>query len=147
MDGNGIFHPNQFGIASHLGVLLDISTIGVAKSFLNHGQFQKPYLAQLNQKLEEAVTAYCATRTSISSGCALVKCYDQSEDRVLMVAMRKRDPARRKNIYVSPGHRVSIEACIAIVTTCCKVRVPEPIRLADHLSKQSLTAVDAAKQS
>ncbi|KAG0483256.1 hypothetical protein HPP92_011340 [Vanilla planifolia] len=50
------------------------------------------------------------------------------------VAMRS-SPGSLKPIYVSPGHRISVESSIRFVKLCCKFRVPEPVRQADIRSK------------
>ncbi len=108
-DGQGIAHPMGLGIASHLGVLLKIPTIGCAKSRLL-GEYQEPgplrgqwsYLYRGKEKI----------------GAVL-----RSVDHV-------------KPIFVSPGHLTDIESSVAFVLSCTtRFRTPEPIRRADVISK------------
>jgi deoxyribonuclease V len=107
-DGQGIAHPRKLGIASHLGVLLDMPTIGVAKS-LFVGKHEPLSEEKGNwQPLRyrgETVGAALRTRTGV------------------------------KPVYVSPGHRISLETAIAIVLHCTpKYRLPETTRVADKLA-------------
>ena len=109
-DGQGIAHHKGLGIASHIGVLLDIITIGCAKSRLV-GNFRRPGL----RKGEWAQLIL--------------------HDKVVGVVLRTRDNI--KPVFVSPGHRIDLPASIDIVLKCCsKFRIPEPLRRADILSKQ-----------
>ncbi|MBV9998229.1 MAG: deoxyribonuclease V [Verrucomicrobia bacterium] len=106
-DGHGIAHPRRFGLASHLGLLFDLPTIGCAKSSLRLRARQEPGL----------------TRGSFSE---LV-----SRGRVVGAVLRSRD--RVKPLYVSPGHRVSISSARELVLKMCtRYRLPEPTRLADQ---------------
>jgi deoxyribonuclease V len=106
-DGHGIAHPRRFGLASHIGFLFDVPTIGCAKSSLRLRARQEPGL----------------TRGSFSE---LV-----SRGRVVGTVLRTRD--RVKPLYVSPGHRVSITtACDLVLKMCTRYRLPEPTRLADQ---------------
>lgn len=106
VDGNGIAHPRRLGIASHLGVMLDLPTIGNAKSRLI-GEHE-----ELPEKRGSAV--------------ALLH-KDEEIGRVL----RTRD--RVKPLYVSIGHRISLaRACELILSFCTRWRQPEPIRRAHH---------------
>jgi deoxyribonuclease V len=110
VDGHGIAHPRRFGIASHLGVLLDIPTIGVARSILV-GRAAEP--GELPGDL-----------TSLLDG-----------DEEIGTALRTR--SRSRPIYVSPGHRVSLETAASLVMQCGRgYRLPEPTRLADQLAGQ-----------
>lgn len=108
MDGQGIAHPKCFGLASHLGVIFDVPTIGCAKSRLT-GSFQPPgkdkgavsYLYAKNQ----VIGAVVRSRTNVSP------------------------------LFVSPGHKISLQTAIAIVLTCCtRYRIPEPLRRAHHMA-------------
>lgn len=106
-DGHGIAHPRRFGLASHLGLLFDLPTIGCAKSSLRLRARQEPGL----------------TRGSFSE---LV-----SRGRAVGAVLRTRD--RVKPLYVSPGHRVSIPTARKLVLKMCtRYRLPEPTRLADQ---------------
>jgi deoxyribonuclease V len=111
IDGQGIAHPRRLGIASHIGVLTGLPTIGVAKSVLC-GRYAPPGAAKGNftdliDKGEKIATAY------------------RSRDNVAP-------------IFISPGHRVSHESAVRIVEKCLtRFRLPEPTRLADKLSKIS----------
>lgn len=108
-DGHGICHPKRLGIASHMGVLLNIPTIGVAKSLLT-GRYKEPGL-----KMGE--------RSYI---------YIDGDKRG--VALRTR--SYTKPLFVSPGHLINIEDSIEVVLNCCKgYRSPEPIRRAHILSR------------
>lgn len=103
-DGQGIAHPRRFGIACHLGVLLDLPTVGCGKSLLvgRHGPLA-----------EER-----------GSESALV---DHGE--VVGVALRTRDGV--SPVYVSPGHQADIPTAAELVLRCVKnVRLPETTRLA-----------------
>jgi len=106
IDGHGRAHPRRFGIACHLGVLLDRPTIGCAKSILV-GEAAEP-------------GAQAGSTTSL---------IDKGEK--VGVVLRTRDQVRP--IYVTIGHRVSLESAVRIVTRCLDgFRIPKPTREADH---------------
>lgn len=105
-DGQGIAHPRRFGLASHLGVLSGCPTIGVAKR----------RLVGEHAPLDEARGAWQPL-------------YDQGE--VVGAVLRTR--AKARPLYISIGHRVSLETAIRLVLECSgRYRLPEPTRRA-HL--------------
>jgi deoxyribonuclease V len=111
VDGQGIAHPYRFGFASHLGLLLDKPTIGVAKSLLcgKVGSFNQDSWAPIVDKGE-----------------------------VIGAAVTKHG---KKPIYVSIGHKVSLERAINIVKACTTLyRVPQPIRVAHSLANKRARA-------
>jgi len=107
-DGQGIAHPRRLGIASHLGVLLDIPGIGVAKSRLigqhaTPGEEKGDWAPLLDKG--ERIGAVLRSRR----GCL--------------------------PLYVSTGHRVSLETAIALVLACTpRYRLPETTRQAHRLA-------------
>jgi deoxyribonuclease V len=110
VDGQGRAHPRRFGIACHLGVLLDRPTIGCAKSRL--------------------VGAYTEPPPQLGAWTPL-----RDGDEVIGAVVRTRPGARP--LFVSVGHRVSLETAVALVLACCRGhRLPEPVRLADALTRQ-----------
>ena len=107
-DGQGIAHPRRLGIASHLGLLLDMPTIGVAKSL---------YVGKHGEVPEKK-----------GSHVPLI---DKGE--TVGVALRSRD--RVKPIFVSPGHHICLESAIHwVLRALTKYRLPETTRQADHLA-------------
>ncbi len=107
-DGQGFAHPRRFGLACHLGVLLDLPSIGVAKSRLV-GEHDTPPPARGNWvKLRaggETIGAVLRTRRGA------------------------------KPLYISIGHRIGLESAIAYVLTCApRYRLPETTRLAHRLA-------------
>jgi len=108
VDAQGIAHPYRLGFASHLGVLLDKPTIGVAKNLLC-GQVEP------------------------SNRQGWMPIIDKNE--VIGAAIKKDE--KTKLIYVSIGHKVSLERAIKIVRHCTKwARIPEPIRMAHTLARE-----------
>jgi deoxyribonuclease V len=111
-DGQGIAHPRRFGIASHLGVLIDMPTIGVAKSLLVGKHDELPEEKGSWQPLRYRggiIGAVLRSRTSV------------------------------KPLYVSSGHRVSLPTAIDYVLRCTtKYRLPETTRLADKLASNRI---------
>ncbi|TAH51882.1 MAG: deoxyribonuclease V [Chloroflexota bacterium] len=110
MDGHGYAHPRRFGIACHLGVLLDKPTIGCAKSILvGHAEMPENRVGAWTPLMDKGEIIGAALRTKLN-------------------AKRVTNP-----IYVSIGHRISLETAIDFVLRCCKgYRVPETTRYA-HL--------------
>jgi deoxyribonuclease V len=107
VDGQGIAHPRQLGLASHLGLCLNTPTIGCAKSLLC-GQYEEPGMAP-------------------GSYASLV-------DRGDIIGAALRTRLAVKPVYVSIGHQVDLDAAIYWVLECCRgYRLPEPTRLA-HLA-------------
>jgi deoxyribonuclease V len=108
-DGQGYAHPRRFGLACHLGVLLDRPTIGCAKSVLigTHG------------KLGDRAGSWTALVDEKAGG-----------ERI-GAAVRTRDAVRP--VYVSQGHRVSLETAIRLTLQVSDAfRIPRPTRDADH---------------
>ncbi len=112
VDGHGISHPRGLGIASHLGVLLDIPSVGVAKSILvGHPE------GELGPNPGDAVPL-------VWKG--------------MEIAVALRTKARVKPVYVSVGHKLSLETAINLVMESVKgYRLPEPTRQA-HLAANVL---------
>ncbi len=109
-DGQGIAHPKQLGIASHMGVILNIPTIGCAKSRL-WGEYEK-----VGEKKGDF--SYLI---------------DPKTGKVLGCVLRTRDNV--KPVFISPGHLVSIKEAKDIIASCVgKYRLPEPVRCAHSLS-------------
>jgi len=107
VDGQGIAHPRRFGLASHLGLFLDVPTIGCAKSLLC-GSHKAP---------------------GIEPGS-----YAEVIDRGETIGVALRSKLGVKPVYVSIGHKVDLQTAIHWVMRCCRgYRLPEPTRLA-HLA-------------
>lgn len=107
-DGQGIAHPRRFGLACHLGVLTQLSTIGVAKSlFIGKHDPLAPERGATQPLVDRGETIGTVLRT-------------------------------RHNInpvYVSIGHKISLETAVDYVLRCTpKYRLPETTRLADKLA-------------
>jgi deoxyribonuclease V len=107
-DGQGLAHPRRFGIACHIGILADVPTISVAKSLLV-GKFEN-----LGEE-----------RGSIAP---LIHKNEQ-----IGVALRTKNKVQP--LFVSVGHRVSLEMATELVLQCTpKYRLPETTRLADKMA-------------
>ncbi len=108
VDGQGYAHPRRFGIACHLGLLLDVPTIGVAKSRLV-GEHDEPAPA-------------AGSRAEL-----------RHEGELIGTVLRSRDGGRP--LYVSPGHRIGFAPAADWVLRLSRgYRLPEPTRLADRLA-------------
>lgn len=110
LDGQGIAHPRGIGSASHLGVLLDIPTIGCAKTRLV-GEYQDP-----GERKGDWTELQCNGRT-------------------VGAVLRTRD--RVQPLFLSPGHWIDLPDAIRIALDCVgRYRIPEPLRCADMLSRR-----------
>jgi deoxyribonuclease V len=110
-DGQGRAHPRRLGIASHLGLLTNLPSIGIAKSLLcgRHAPVgdEKGSTAELVHK-NETVGAALRTRSGV------------------------------KPVYISPGHKISLQTAVEYVMLCVtRYKLPEPTRLADKLASHS----------
>ncbi len=110
VDGQGIAHPRRLGVAAHLGLWLDLPTIGIAKSRLTgtHAEVGEargdwvPLMAK-----QEVIGAVLRSRTNV------------------------------KPVFVSPGHRLSLDTALMWVMRCLgPTKLPEPTRLADRLASR-----------
>ncbi|XP_072339717.1 endonuclease V-like isoform X9 [Scyliorhinus torazame] len=120
-DGNGILHHREFGVACHLGVLTDLPCIGVAKNLLHvDGLEEKDLLKEKVKDLQKGGNAFSLTGSS---------------GKVLGMALKSCEKST-KPIYVSVGHRISLDTALRLTHSCCKYRVPEPIRQADIRSRE-----------
>jgi len=110
-------HPRRFGLACHLGLITGLPTVGCAKSVL--------------------VGRYEALAEAAGSAAPLV-------DRGEVVGMALRTRAGVAPVFVSVGHRITLEAAVAIVRQAAtRTKLPEPSRLA-HREAQRLARLDRA---
>lgn len=110
IDGNGILHPKGIGLASHIGVILDLPTIGIAKSKLCGDQLEEVNKDNKISKIE-------------------------MNGKLIGYALLSSDRAK-KPIYVSSGHKVLSKTAVEIVKDHCKYKIPEPIRKAHIIANK-----------
>jgi deoxyribonuclease V len=111
VDGQGIAHPRRFGLATHMGLYLNIPTIGYAKSLFGE---------------------YTAPAVSCGSWSYLVDPHDS-----LPIGAVVRTKTAVKPLYISVGHKLSLSSAIHWVLQCCKgYKLPEPTRLAHLASRE-----------
>jgi len=107
VDGQGYAHPRRMGLAAHLGLFLDVPTVGCAKSRLV-GEYVEPELAAGSRSPlvdgSERIGTVLRTRTGV------------------------------KPVFVSTGNRIDLRGAERAVLKCCsRYRLPEPIRTAHRL--------------
>eukprot|EP01111_Echinosteliopsis_oligospora_P009224 TRINITY_DN2669_c0_g1_i1.p1 TRINITY_DN2669_c0_g1~~TRINITY_DN2669_c0_g1_i1.p1 ORF type:complete len:247 (+),score=49.29 TRINITY_DN2669_c0_g1_i1:200-940(+) len=123
VDGNGYLHPRGFGLASHLGVLCDIPTIGVGKTFL--------HVDGLTVKgVKQMVAEQC------KAGGDFIELKGESGT-VWGAAVRSHEDSTNA-IFVSQGHKLSLPTTLLITKASTIFRVPEPVRMADIKSRAYL---------
>ena len=106
-DGQGIAHPRGIGLASHLGLFLDIPTIGCAKT----------RLCGTYEPVGERVGNHADLR---------------HDGRLVGAVLRTKE--RVKPVFVSPGHKIGLARAMEMVLACgAGYKLPEPVRLA-HLA-------------
>jgi deoxyinosine 3'endonuclease (endonuclease V) len=120
IDGFGILHHREFGSASHLGLELDIPTIGVAKTLLCiDGLIDHDIKLQFREKcVNMGDYVELVGKSNTIWGLAL-----------------KSSEKTQNPIYVSIGHKISLETAKNLVLKTCLFKNPEPIRNSDIKSK------------
>jgi deoxyribonuclease V len=115
-DGQGIAHPRRLGIASHMGVLLDVPTIGCAKSKLC-GEYSEPG----EEKGDSSPLRH--------------------NEEVIGTVLRTRN--RIKPVFVSPGHKIDFDKAVRYVLACCtKYRLPETTRWAHNVAAGKIPSIE-----
>ena len=105
--------PRGIGLASHIGLLLDKSAIGCAKTRL------------IGEYSEVGGDAGCHSQLTV-------------KDKIVGAVLRTRKNI--KPVFVSPGHKIDLKTSIALVLKSCRgYRLPEPIRQAHNLVKRTAT--------
>ncbi len=119
VDGQGVAHPRRLGLASHVGLFLDLPTIGCAKSIL------------------------CGQHQSVGEGTGShAELLDSGE--VIGTALRTK--SGMTPIYVSVGHKIDLATALQWVMKCCRgYRLPEPTRLA-HLAAEGALRFEPSRQ-
>jgi deoxyribonuclease V len=119
LDGQGIAHPRRMGLASHVGLFLDLPTVGCAKSIL---------CGQHRPVGEEAGS------------------YAELLDKGELIGAALRTKSGVRPVYVSVGHKIDLAAALQWVIKCCRgYRLPEPTRLA-HLAAGGILASEPSSQ-
>ncbi|MBS0634964.1 MAG: endonuclease V [Verrucomicrobia bacterium] len=120
VDGHGVSHPRGLGVASHIGVVLDLPTIGVAKSILcgePDGVLGKEAGRRVPLVYKGQVIGMCV-RTK--RGC--------------------------KPLYISSGHKISLESAVELVLKACSgYRLVEPVRQA-HIAANAFRSLSQSRE-
>ena len=111
LNGHGISHPYHFGLASHMGVVLGIPTIGIAKNLLCGT------ISHKNDIHDFAPLLYQGKKVGWAHWRHGVK----------------------KPIFISPGHKISLATSLGIAKKMCQYRIPEPLRKAHLLTQKKKT--------
>jgi deoxyribonuclease V len=109
-DGQGIAHPRKMGLATHMGLLLDVPTIGCAKTLL-FGTTEQP--------------------ANFKGAYSYLK---DERGKIIGAAVRTRKDVHC--VFVSAGYKISLERAKEIILACSpRFRIPQPLRLAHNLTQ------------
>ena len=109
-DAQGLAHPRRMGLASHIGLFLEVPTVGCAKSVLV-GKYEEP-------GVEKGSTSDLVHRGEV-------------------VGRGGRTRERVSPVYVSVGNGIDLDSATALVLACCtKYRLPEPTRQAHNAANR-----------
>jgi len=119
VDGQGLAHPRGLGLASHLGLALEVPTIGVAKSRLvGHGPEPDPVAGSSSPLIYQGK----------------------------LVGLILRTQTGKRPLYLSPGHLITLEESRVITLGCVtRYRIPQPLRQADQLTRRLKTTAARIK--
>ncbi|KAI8387277.1 endonuclease V [Blakeslea trispora] len=124
VDGNGVLHPRRFGTASHLGLLSNTPTIGVAKKML-----------VIPSELDDADCIKNACKKILLKKGDVYNLIGSSSQFCYGAAIRTSEGASNP-VFVSQGHQISLQTALRVVLAVSpRYRIPEPIRAADCLSR------------
>ena len=130
VDGNGILHPNECGLASHLGVLCDKPTIGCAKKIFAIDGLNRHKVDEIKQKFkglgEQIASEYLKGNSGRIWGVALKN------------TAKSYDP-----LIVSIGNKISIDTAVDLTKRFSVTRVVQPVKLADKLSRQLINQFES----
>lgn len=129
VDGNGMLHPRKFGLACHIGVHLDMPTVGVAK---------KIYLLDDDEDQEDGGQKRARHKKRVHD--QLLKAGDffdvlQKDGSTVGITLRTTDKGTNP-VYVSIGHKVSLDQAKQLAIKCSLHKIPEPTRQADLIGRQ-----------
>jgi deoxyribonuclease V len=110
IDGNGVLHPRRFGIASYVGLKMNVQTVGVAKSLM---------LGEIGQR---------------SGDTADIVHNNEVIGRALWLG-------KRKPIYISIGHRITLESAVKVVRDSCVNDYPHVLHQAHVKSKEEIDRI------
>ncbi|KAJ2452456.1 hypothetical protein EV183_002903 [Coemansia sp. RSA 2336] len=125
VDGNGVLHPRRFGSACHLGVQLNVPTVGVAKNLLHLDDVQVD-ARELKERFRKGERQVVLEGTGGVYGMAVAPGGSSASNPV----------------FVSVGHKVGLDTAVALARACSMFRVPEPIRMADQRSREMARIID-----
>jgi deoxyinosine 3'endonuclease (endonuclease V) len=117
-EGGGRLHPRKCGLATHLGLLVNIPTIGVAKDLLEVGKWNRNIIREHFDKF--------LAKNSFDIDYI---------DEIVGKALKSNNSSRI--IYVSPGHLISIDTAINLICELSEYRIPEPLREASFAAKNA----------
>ena len=126
VDGNGIFHIKGFGLACHLGVLTDLPAIGCGKTVFAVDGITKKSVEDINYNYLKKkgdsypLNGYSGTKWGY--------------------ALKSSDDVNEEPMIISMGHKITQDTALRIVKKTCIYRIPEPIRLADKISRRLIFA-------
>jgi deoxyribonuclease V len=109
VDGQGIAHPRRLGIATHLGLVLDIPTIGCGKSRL-----------------------YGVGDVPADESGSVTYLHDPKDKEIIGAYLRTKE--RANPVIISPGNHITLEESLEIAGVCVRgYRIPEPTRKAHEI--------------
>ena len=136
-DGCGVWHPRSFGLACYVGVKCNIPTAGVSKTYLYVGN-------NLHSKeVQKEAQEKCPNRGDYF----VLEHILEDGIKIQCAVMRTTDSKPFNPIYISCGNMCSLESVVDVVRKLCVYREPEPLRLADRISRHYVAELKKNKET